>query len=64
MESVINTIIDGARTGEIGDGKIFGNHTLLTIRFYVSYLKMQNEITQIVIVSCLVIYSFACVRCH
>lgn len=38
MESVINTIIEGARTGEIGDGKIFGNTksflvTLFTIRF-------------------------------
>jgi nitrogen regulatory protein PII len=25
VESVIDTIIDEARTGEIGDGKIFGN---------------------------------------
>lgn len=32
--------------------------------FYVSYLKMQNESTQIVNVSCLVIYSYTCVRCH
>lgn len=50
MESVINTIIDGARTGEIGDGKIFGNLPLFEIRLC-SYIKMQNEMTQIVIVS-------------
>lgn len=31
VESVINTIIDGARTGEIGDGKIFGKTITITL---------------------------------
>lgn len=30
VESVIDTIIDEARTGEIGDGKIFGNQLFLS----------------------------------
>ena len=39
VESVINTIIDGARTGEIGDGKIFGNYNTIFVNHFMFILR-------------------------
>jgi hypothetical protein len=45
VESVIDTIIDEARTGEIGDGKIFGNVN------YFSHLVFMHSFSHLSLMS-------------
>jgi hypothetical protein len=41
VESVIDTIIDEARTGEIGDGKIFGNVNFSGFVFLLAFFQLH-----------------------